>query len=154
MTGLEAWYVREEAPTSIRERPKDLVRERRAATRLPIEIDVDLEGAAHRFRSSTANLSTGGMFVVTHRDIPVGTQVMLSFVLPNGAALEVIGTVRWRRDKDNDGVAGLGVGFFCLEPEAKRSIHDYCAVREAIYVPPASGAFEAITTIPRGEEAR
>jgi uncharacterized protein (TIGR02266 family) len=154
MTALEAWYVREEAPTSVRERPKALVDERRTATRLPIEIDVDLEGAAHRFRSNTANLSTGGMFVVTHRDIPLGTQVMLSFMLPNGASLEVIGTVRWRRGKDSDGVAGLGIAFFCLEPEAKKTIHDYCAVREAIYVPPQSGEFEAITTIPRGEHER
>lgn len=155
MTALEAWYVRDEAPTSVRERPKDLVPERRGATRLPIEVDVDIEGAAHRFRANTANLSTGGMFVVTHRDIPLGTNVMLSFALPNGASLEVIGVVRWRRDKNNEGVAGLGIAFFCLEPEAKRTIYDFCAVREAIYVPQApstSGEFEAITTVPRGED--
>ena len=158
MTALEAWYVREEAPTSLRERPKDLVQERRGATRLPIEVDVDVEGAANRFRANTANLSSGGMFIVTHRDIPLGTNVMLSFTLPNGVALEVIGIVRWARGKDSDGIAGLGVAFFCLEPEAKKTIHDFCAVREAIYVPPqpqpGSGEFEAITTIPEGEEPR
>jgi uncharacterized protein (TIGR02266 family) len=155
MSALEAWYVREESPTSIRDRPKDLVEERRGAARLPIEIDVDVEGAAHRFRSNTANLSTGGLFIVTHREIPLGTQVMLGFKLPNGAALEVIGVVRWRRDKDSDGVAGLGISFFCLEPQAKKTIHDFCAVREAIYSPPATGAssgeFEAITSIPGGD---
>ena len=155
MSALEAWYVREEAPTSLRERPKDLVQERRAATRLPIEVDIDVEGAAHRFRSSTANLSTGGLFVVTHREIPLGTHVMLSFSLPNGASLEVIGVVRWHRGKDAEGVAGLGIAFFCLEPEAKKTIHDFCAVREAIYVPQQkSGEFEAVTTIPEGDEPR
>lgn len=154
MSALEAWYVREEALTSLRERPKDLVEERRGATRLPIEIDVDVEGAAHRFRANTGNLSTGGMFVVTHRDIPLGTNVMLSFTLPSGAALEVIGVVRWRRSEDSDGIAGLGIAFFCLEPEAKRTIHDFCGVREAIYAPQASGEFEAITSIPEGDEPR
>lgn len=155
MSALEAWYVREEPLTACRERPKDLVEERRLAARLPIEIDVDVEGAAHRFRSNTANLSTGGMFVVTHRDIPIGTHVMLSFALPNGASLEVIGVVQWRRDKDSDGVAGLGIAFFCLEPEAKQTIHDFCAVRVAIYAPQQkSGEFEAITTIPEGDERR
>jgi uncharacterized protein (TIGR02266 family) len=159
MSALEAWHVREEAPTSVRERPKDLVQERRSAARLPIEIDIDVEGAAHRFRANTGNLSTGGLFLVTHRDIPLGTNVMLSFTLPNGAALEVIGIVRWRRDEESDGIAGLGIAFFCLEPEAKKTIHDFCAVREAIYVAapeekPGSGEFEAITTIPEGEEPR
>ena len=157
MSALEAWYVREEARTCLRERPKDLVEERRGGTRLPIEVDVDVEGAAHRFRANTANLSTGGMFIVTHRDIPLGTNVMLSFALPNGVALEVIGVVRWTRGKDSDGIAGLGIAFFCLEPEAKKTIHDFCAVREAIYVPaqpPGSGEFEAITTIPEGDEPR
>lgn len=159
MSALEAWYVRDEAQTCLRDRPKDLVKERRVATRLPIEIDVDVEGAAHRFRSNTANLSSGGMFVVTHREIPIGTHVMLSFALPNGASLEVIGVVQWQRGKESDGVAGLGIAFFCLEPEAKQTIHDFCAVREAIYVPnanatPGSGEFEAITAIPEGDERR
>ena len=85
MSALEAWYVRDEAKTAVRERPTDLVDERRGAARLPIEIDVEVEGAAHRFRSNTANLSAGGLFVVTHRDIPLGTHVMLGFKLPNGA---------------------------------------------------------------------
>ena len=55
---------------------------------------------------------------------------------------------------------GLGIAFFCLEPEAKKTIHDFCAVREAIYAPPqpaetaGSGEFEAITTIPEGDEPR
>lgn len=159
MSALEAWYVRDEAPAAVRERPADLVKERRGAKRLPIEVDVDVEGAAHRFRANTADLSTGGMFVVTHRDIPLGTHVMLSFKLPNGASLEVIGAIRWRRDKDAAAVAGLGISFFCLEPEARKVIHDFCGVREAIYAAPhpgspqpASGEFQAITNIPRGED--
>lgn len=153
MSALEAWHVRDESPTSVRERPAELVEERRGAKRLPIEIDVDVEGAAQRFRSNSADVSTGGLFIVTHRDIPLGTHVMLSFTLPNGAALEVIGVVRWRRDEDADGVAGLGIAFFCVEPEAKKVIHDFCGVREAIYAVPAeSGEFEAVTSIPEGED--
>jgi uncharacterized protein (TIGR02266 family) len=152
MSALEAWYVRDEVPTSVGQRPEGLVKERRVATRLPIELDVDVEGAAHRFRANTANISAGGMFVVTHRDIPLGTHVMLGFKLPSGAALEVIGVVCWRRGKEEDGVAGLGVSFFCLEPEAKKTIQDFCGVREAIYVPAESGEFEAITSIPKGED--
>lgn len=160
MSALQAWYVRDEVPTSVGQRPAGLAKERRAAARLPIELDVDVEGAAHRFRSSCADLSSGGMFIVTHRDIPLGTHVMLGFKLPNGASLEVIGVVRWRRDDrpSDGGVAGLGVAFFCLEPEAKKTLQDFCGVREAIYATPARsgeyelGGLEAITHVPEGED--
>lgn len=156
MSALQAWYVRDEMLTSVGQRPAGLVEERRGGARLPIDVDVDVEGAAQRFRSNTANLSSGGLFIVTHRDIPLGTHVMLGFQLPNGAALEVIGVVRWRRDKQSEGVAGLGISFFCLEPEAKKIIQDFCGVREAIYAPSIapgkSGEFEAVTSIPKADE--
>jgi uncharacterized protein (TIGR02266 family) len=142
MTALERWYVREEAPTVVhRRRPADLVKERRAAVRLPIEIDVDVEGAAHRFRTTTANISAGGMFVATTRDIPVGTNVMLSFALPNGATHELIGVVQWKCDGD---ARGFGVSFFCLDPAVKKSLEHFCAVREALYSSPESGEYPTV----------
>lgn len=149
MSALEAWYVCEEAGTVTRRpRTSDVVYERRGATRLPIEIDVDVEGAAHRFRSSTVDLSSGGLFVMTHHEIPVGTNVLLAFKLPSGVALEVIGVVQWRRDRHLGSESpGLGIAFFCLEPEVKKTLEEFCAVREALYAhdlyPERSGEFEA-----------
>src|SRR5262245_7311932 len=105
MSALEAWYVRDEAGTEVH-RGRPAVPERRCAKRLPIEVDVDVEGAAHRFRATTGNVSPGGIFVVTHRDIPAGTDVMLAFKLPNSATLKVVGVVRWRRNGHDGGVAG------------------------------------------------
>ena len=111
--------------------------ERRSAFRLPVEIDVRVEGAAHRFEALTGDLSTGGMFVAVSRwvgdPIPVGTHVMLNFTLREGGDLNVIGVVQWRRDDHHDGVPGLGIAFFCLEPEARATITRFCAVREPFY---------------------
>jgi uncharacterized protein (TIGR02266 family) len=117
--------------------------ERRRASRLPIEVDVHVEGAAHRFDATTADLSNGGMFVLTHRAIPVGTHVMLGFTLPNGTALEVLAAVQWQYtgngrgpddhyDADMRG-PGLGLSFFCLEPETKARLVRFCELREALY---------------------
>lgn len=159
MSALKAWNLQNEAPTVPRRpRPADLSArpegERRAARRLPIEVDVDVEGAAHRFRASTVDLSPGGLFVSTQRDIPEGTHVMLGLSLPSGAALEVIGIVRWRRPvHDGEGGAspGLGIAFFCLDPEVKKTLEAFCAVREPLYAKNASasssgsGEYEAVT---------
>lgn len=131
----------EESPTLIRRRPAEM--ERRRAPRLPIEVDVRVEGAAHRFEATTGDLSSSGMFVLTHRAIPVGTHVMLGFTLPNGTALEVLAAVRWQytgngrgledtHDTDTRG-PGLGLSFFCLEPETKAQLTRFCDLREALY---------------------
>ncbi len=110
--------------------------DRRASRRLPIEIDVTVEGAAHRFTAPTADLSTGGLFVLTVSPIPIATHVLLAFTLPNGAELEVIGVVQWTRTGYGDGTEGqpgLGIAFFCLEPEARAVLERFCSVREALY---------------------
>lgn len=140
-----ACFANEEPPTLIRRRPPTL--EKRAGARLPIEMDVAVEGAAHRFQALTGDLSSGGMFVVTHRALPVGANVALAFTLPNGTSLEVLGLVQWQTSGGDaaDGVArspGLGVAFFCLEPDVKAVLEKFCSVREPLYYSShASGEF-------------
>lgn len=122
--------------------------ERRTGARLPIEMDVHVEGAAHRFDATTGDLSSGGVFVNTHRALPVGTHVMLSFTLPNGKALEVLAAVQWHHtgtatawdaspnteaDPEPTRGPGLGLSFFCLEPESKALLERFCDLREALY---------------------
>ena len=133
----------EESPTFIHRRPASL--ERRSASRLPIELDVQVEGAAHRFDATSGDISRGGMFVLTHRAIPVGTHVMLGFTLPNGTAIEVLAAVQWQYTGSNRGLdlddtydtdtrgPGLGLSFFCLEPETKALLERFCDLREALY---------------------
>jgi uncharacterized protein (TIGR02266 family) len=114
--------------------------ERRSAIRLPVEIDVRVEGAAHHFAGVTGDLSPGGMFIATPsykgRFIPIGTHVVLTFELrQNGERVElaVIGVVQWRRDDHHDGPPGLGVAFFCLDPEVRTMLVHFCSVRERLY---------------------
>lgn len=147
MTSLEAaFFANDEPPTLIRRRPAAM--ERRVAARLPIEMDVHVEGAAHRFDASTADLSSGGMFVLTHRAIPVGTHVMLGFTLPNGKSLEVLAAVQWQHTGSSPDLSaylqaeadeppsrgpGLGLSFFCLDPDSKALLESFCELREALY---------------------
>ena len=51
----------------------DLVHEERLAPRADVQIAIDL-GSEHNFWSGlTMNMSEGGVFVATFRDVPVGT---------------------------------------------------------------------------------
>lgn len=129
-------FSHDEPLTLIRRRPA--ASERRGGARLPIEVDVAVEGAAHRFTATTADLSAGGMFVVTQRAMPIGVEVMLGFTLPNGKVLEVLGLVQWQTNggDQRDGNVqppGIGVSFYCLEPEAKAMLAEFCEVREPLY---------------------
>lgn len=105
--------------------------ERRTDPRLPIEVDVQVEGGARRFTATSIDLSVGGMLIATSEIVPVGVEVILSFALPNGSELRVLGTVRWRRPLEEGG--GLGVAFFCLEPEARATLERFCRVRVKLY---------------------
>jgi uncharacterized protein (TIGR02266 family) len=143
----------DEPLTLIRRRPQ--AAEQRSSARLPLEIDVEIEGAAHRFTATTADLSAGGMFVVTQRAMPIGIEVMLGFTLPNGKTLEVLGVVRWQTNGGDapDGSLlppGLGLSFYCLEPEVKAALADFCFVREPLYYAnvTASGELERISRAP------
>src|SRR4051812_34665011 len=126
-------FTPDESPTSRRKRGG----ERRHSKRLPIEIDITIEGAAHRFTTQSADLSEGGLFVLTDAQIPVATHVMMSFTLPNGATLAVLGVVKWVREArqayEDGALPGLGIAFFCLEPEARETLERFCAVRHALY---------------------
>jgi Tfp pilus assembly protein PilZ len=131
-------FAHDEPPTLIRRRPATL--EKRIAARLPIEMDVSVEGAAQRFQATSGDLSSGGMFVVTQRAIPVGAETMLAFTLPNGTSVEVLGIVRWQTcggaiDAVSGDLspAGLGLSFFCLAPEVKALLEQFCAARELLY---------------------
>jgi uncharacterized protein (TIGR02266 family) len=127
----EAWADAEESVVRLKSRPAGA--ERRVTRRLPIEIDVTVEGGACRFTTTTFDLSPGGVFIASYESIPIGTELVLSFALPSGTPLEVIGIVQWRRGSLDEAPQGMGVSFFCLDPEAKKVLERFCAVREPLY---------------------
>jgi uncharacterized protein (TIGR02266 family) len=91
--------------------------EKRRATRDPVTLFVEYEGAEDLVGDFTENLSSGGTFVTTNRTLPVGTQVQLVLSFPG--LLEPIaidGTVRWTRGDNAAGDAGAGIEFVTGAP--------------------------------------
>ena len=86
--------------------------EKRRDTREPVTLFVEYEGADDLIGDFTENLSSGGTFVATNRELPIGTRVHLVLSFPG--LLEPIaidGTVRWTRKDGEDGDGGAGIEF-------------------------------------------
>src|SRR5688572_24696258 len=86
--------------------------EKRRDAREPVTLFVEYEGADDLIGDFTENLSTGGTFVATNRELPIDTRVQLVLSFPG--LLEPIaieGMVRWTRADGQDGDAGAGIEF-------------------------------------------
>lgn len=107
---------------------EEIEEDRREAAREDLEMEVGLEGDNTFFTGRTGDLSKGGLFVGTDEPLPVGTELMLSFVLPDGyrvRAEAVIAWVRAPRYRDGELPAGMGVRFRSLAPRDEHAIAHY-----------------------------
>lgn len=85
---------------------------RRNTPRTPIDLVVEYEGAEDLIGDFTENLSTGGAFIATKRDLPIDTHVKLVLSFPGlMERVSIEGTVRWRRPDGPDGDSGVGIQF-------------------------------------------
>lgn len=88
--------------------------DKRKSDREPVTLFVEYEGADDLLGDYTENLSSGGTFVATNRELPIGTQITLVLGFPGLVEpISVEGTVRWTRNTgaaDGD-EAGAGIEF-------------------------------------------
>ncbi len=120
-------------------------RERRRTCRIPVELTVFVHAANHFFQAETADVSQGGMFVVTDRVVLQGTRVVLDFALGGGEEpLEIEAVVRWTRTEDDHrrtgAPRGLALVFDELTAATQARIEAYCKVREPLYFDLFEGA--------------
>lgn len=87
--------------------------EKRRDPREPVTLLVEYEGADDLIVDYTENLSSGGTFVATNRELTIGTLVHLVLSFPGLLEpISIDGTVRWTRDgRDAKAEAGCGIEF-------------------------------------------
>lgn len=93
--------------------PDDTDAEKRRESREPITLFVEYEGADDLIGDFTENLSSGGTFVATNRELPLGQRVQLVLSFPGLLEpISIEGFVRWHRaDGEDGGDAGAGIEF-------------------------------------------
>lgn len=100
----------------------------RQERRVSIGIQVDYEKDGRNVCAFTKDISSSGMFIITRDTLPVGSDVELTFTLPEvDDAISVRGkVVRELKDKqDGHYVGGMGINFFELQQEAQESIDKF-----------------------------
>lgn len=96
--------------------PRGSGAERRTSPRVRIEAEIGGHSRSHFFSGRAGDVSTGGLFVATSEPMPIGTDLTLGLVLPDGDHVVVDGTVSWVRGE------GMGVRFGPLAPEVLEAI--------------------------------
>lgn len=102
--------------------------ERRGAPRAELEVEVGLEGENRFFTGMTGDLSAGGLFVATDTPLMVGTELVLSFVLPDAYRVATDATVTWVRApryRPDELPAGMGVRFERLADADRKAIDHF-----------------------------
>jgi len=87
--------------------------EKRRDSREAVTLFVEYDGADDLVGDFTENLSSGGTFVATNRDLPIGTRIQLVLSFPGLLEpISIEGHVRWKRHEAGDeGDAGAGIEF-------------------------------------------
>jgi hypothetical protein len=76
-----------------------VLHEFRRYVRIPVMTEVSVVGDKVRFNASSIEMSTGGMSLRTPEEVPVGTNVEVSFSLLTLPRMTVKGAISWRKPK-------------------------------------------------------
>lgn len=111
----------------------------RRSPRVELHVDVSIDGDTNFYAGCTENVSESGVFVATYLLRPVGTEIEVSFTLPDSEALlELTGVVRWIRDPHNlegDVTPGMGIEFLALSDGDATRIQDFIRMQAPIFYP-------------------
>ncbi len=132
--------VPEEAPPAVQapaaeEQPKAGA-ERRTAKRVAVAVDVSFQTEHNFYMGLTENLSSGGLFVATYDNVPIGTELKFKIGLPDQPPIEATGIVRWIREYTpftEDVAPGIGVQLVDLSEDDQRAINNFLAQRDPIF---------------------
>lgn len=108
--------------------------EHRAAPRTSLVVELHMASDSHFFSGLSGDISEGGVFVSTYRDLATGTLVDLEFSLPGSErVVKAKGEVRWHRSASPDVPPGVGIAFEDLGDEDRALIHRFCTLRPPLY---------------------
>jgi uncharacterized protein (TIGR02266 family) len=110
--------------------------QRRRYHRVELETEVTFDGPTNFYTGFTEDISGGGLFVSTYNIRPIGTQIDISFTLPNGHIVNTRGQVRWVHDPvdpDEDTRPGMGIMFEELLPEDRAAVDAFIKSRAPIF---------------------
>ena len=108
---------------------------RRGEARYRVDLEVGLASPHNFYGGLAENISVGGVFVATHKTLPVGERVEVAIDVPDCPYIvRGIGEVRWTRGvcSDKNVPPGIGVKFLHLEEGGEETIRRFLRDREPL----------------------
>ncbi|HUT77346.1 MAG TPA: TIGR02266 family protein [Polyangia bacterium] len=109
---------------------------RRHVQRVAIEADIGFQSDSNFFTGFSEDISTGGIFIATFDDRPIGSKMTINFTLPDGHLVSALGVVRWIREYNDttpDVQPGMGVQFTALADDDRGRINSFLERREPLF---------------------
>jgi uncharacterized protein (TIGR02266 family) len=109
---------------------------RRRLQRTAIEADIGFQSDNNFFTGFSEDISTGGIFIATFDDRPIGSEMTVNFTLPDGHLVSAMGVVRWIREYNDttpDVQPGMGVQFTDLANDDRGRINSFLERREPLF---------------------
>lgn len=101
---------------------------RRTMPRIALKADIGIQSENNFYTGFSEDISEGGIFITTYDFKPIGTQINITFTMPNGYVIMAGGTVRWLREFNPttpDMKPGMGIQFEELSPEDKAQVDEF-----------------------------
>lgn len=116
---------------------------KRSTRRVPCNLSVSFRDGETIYKSTTLNISNGGILIATDHPLDIGTHIDLLLELPNeGKPISAIGKVAWIGrapgvSGEHGASVGVGIKFSKIAPGDLKAIVDYVnSVSRAVYVAP------------------
>jgi uncharacterized protein (TIGR02266 family) len=110
--------------------------ERRLCPRVALCVEVGFLSDSNFYAGFTEDVSEGGLFVATHLLKDVGTELTLTFTLPNEHVVTAAGVVRWLRDPhdlQSETAPGMGIQLLKLSAEDLAMVQQFVALRAPLF---------------------
>lgn len=128
----------------------------RENTRYPVELQVKVScpNWDDYLDLYTTNLSRGGVFIASRMSAPMGTEIAVELVLPNGSTVkfraEVMHLVDEKESTETNRPMGMGVRFIDLDEHTKKALEAMVTVAR-FTVKKAGGAPIKVRSTPPGQ---
>lgn len=120
-----------------RKREDDPSLEDLALPRTSAHVRIDAFSEHNFWAGLSGDAAEGGVFIATHKTLPVGALLVVHVELPNEKQpIVVLADVSWTRpySRDVDAPPGIGLEFIALDRLAQAKIRWFCGrVREPIF---------------------
>lgn len=117
-------------------------KDNRLAVRVPVQLLVDYRADGSYLFDFCRDLGTGGVFIETDSALPAGTEMELTFTIPDSKeTLKTKGTVLWVQGKVDgrpDLHAGMGIQFSNFSAEQRKLLEDFVRRHNANVIPEAT----------------